>query len=105
VPGALDVGAEGEQALTLGLGERRRRSCRERIPFVLESAEDEQALVPAAFQLGGDKAVIRVNRIILPPRPGCLVARLIERELDLASLFCILGTPGLHGADRRLDAR
>jgi hypothetical protein len=67
--------------------------------------QGEEALVPASFQFSGDKAVIGINRIILAPRPRCLVARLFERELDLASLFCILGPLGLHGTDRRLDAK
>ena len=64
----------------------------------------EQARVPALLQLGGDEAVVGVDCIVLPPRPDRLVARLLDRQLDLAALLGVLRAPRFHGADRRLDA-
>jgi hypothetical protein len=75
MPGALDVGAEREQAFAFGLGERRRRARRQRIPLIFERMHGEQARVPALLQLGGDEAVVGVDCIVLPPRPDRLVAR------------------------------
>ena len=98
------IGAEREQALPLGRGQRRLRARRQRIPLVFERAHGEQALVPASLQLGGDEAVVGIDGVVLPPRPGRLVARLLERQLDLAPLLGILGAPRFHGAERRLDA-
>ena len=40
----------------------------------------------------------------MPARPRCLVAGLLDRQLDLTPLLGILGAPRFHGADRRLDA-
>ena len=100
----LDVGAEREQALALGLGERGLWARRQRVPLLFERADGEQALIPALLQLGGDQAVIGVDRVVLPPRPSGLVAGLLDRQLDLTPLLRILGAPRFHGADRRLDA-
>ena len=75
-----------------------------RIPLVLERTHGQQALVPAMLQLAGDQAVVRIDRIVLPPCPTRFVARLLQGQLDLAPLLRRLGVPGLHRADRRLDA-
>src|SRR5207237_9772439 len=83
VPGGLDVGAEVEQALALGLGEHRFRAYGQRIPVVFESAHREQALIPALLQLGGDQTVVGVDCIILSTCPGGLVAGLLDCQLGL----------------------
>jgi hypothetical protein len=57
------------------------------------------------LQLDGDEAVVGVDRIVPPPRSGRLVARLLDRQLDLAALLRGLRAPRFHGADRRLDAK
>ena len=56
------------------------------------------------LQFGRDEAVVGIDGIVLPPRTGGLVARLLEGEFDLAPLLDSLDAARLHGADRRLDA-
>src|SRR5438067_995078 len=104
VPGGLDVGAEGEQALALGLGKHRFRAYGKRIPVVFESAHREQAFIPALLQLGGDQAVVGVDRVILPTGPGCLIAGLLDCQLDLMPLLRVLCALCFEGAERPLDA-
>jgi len=38
--------------------------------FVLKAAHSEQTLVPAVLQFGGNKAVIRIHRVVLPTSAG-----------------------------------
>jgi len=75
------------------------------IPLLFERADGEKAVIPALLQLGGDQAVVGVDGIVLPPGPGCLVAGLLDRQLDLMLFLCILGAPCFQSADRRLETQ
>jgi hypothetical protein len=73
------------------------------IPLVFDSANCEQAVIPALLQLGSDQAIIGVDGVILSACPSGLVAGLLDRQVDLTLFLRIIGEPCFHGADRRLD--
>src|SRR5829696_1244100 len=50
----------------------------------LQAADLHQAVVPASLELAGHQAVVGVDRVVLPSREVRLVARLGQRQLDLA---------------------
>ena len=93
-----------EQVSVLGLGESRLLRCRQSVLLLFERTDGEQALIPAVFQLAGDKPVIRINGVVLPPSPRCLIAGLLDRQLDLMTLLGSLGAPDFHRANRGLNA-
>ena len=67
-------------------------------------AHGQETLVPASLKFRRDEAVVRVDGIVLPPRTGGFVARLLEGEFDLAPLLRLLDAARLEGADRGLYA-
>src|SRR3954452_2947693 len=102
VPGPLEISAECEQAIPVRGAQRRRGACRQRVPFVFQGADNEKTLVPASLKFRRDEAVVRVDGIVLPPRTGGFVARLLEGEFDLATLLRLRDAARLEGADRGL---
>src|SRR4051794_15807025 len=72
--------------------------------LVFEPAHGQETLVPASLKFRRDEAVVRVDGIVLPPRTGGFVARLLEGEFDLAPLFRPRDAARLEGADRGLYA-
>src|SRR4051794_39342115 len=104
VPGPLEISAEREQAIPVRGAQRRRGACRQRVPFVFQGADNEETLVPAPLKFRRDEAVVRVDGIVLPPRTGGFVARLLEGEFDLAPLLRLRDAARLEGADRGLYA-
>src|SRR3954468_7469722 len=100
VPGPLEISAECEQAIPVRGAQRRRGACRQRVPFVFQGADNEETLVPASLKLRRDEAVVRVNSVVLPPRTGRFVVRLLEGEFDLTPLLRPLKAMRLQGADR-----
>src|SRR3954462_7613552 len=72
--------------------------------LVFEPANGQETLVPSALQFGRDEAVVRVDGIVLPPRTGGFVARLLEGEFDVAPLLRLRDAARLEGADRGLYA-
>ena len=103
VPGGLYVSAEREQALALGLGECRLRRLPPTRPARSSSARTASR---RSFQRCSSSAATSgfgIDRVVLPPRPRCLVAGLLDRQLDLTLFLRILGALRFHGADRRLD--
>src|SRR3954466_2339742 len=104
VPGPLEISAEREQAIPVRGGQRRLGTRRQRVPFVFQGADNEETLVPAPLKFRRDEAVVRVDGIVLPPRTGGFVARLLEGEFDLAPLLRPRDAARLEGADRGLYA-
>ncbi|MER9001895.1 hypothetical protein NKH58_29660 [Mesorhizobium australicum] len=51
-----------------------------------------------------NQTILRVDRVILPARSGCLISRLFERQLDLALLFARLMLALRDRLDGRLNA-
>ena len=66
MPGALDVGAELEQHLSLARGYAIRRRGAKRIEFVLKPSLLLQALVPTPLQFRGHQPIVGVDSVILP---------------------------------------
>jgi hypothetical protein len=66
MPGALEVGAEPEQRLSLAWGYAIRRRGAKRIEFVLKPSLLLQALVPTPLQFAGDQPVVGVDSVELP---------------------------------------
>src|SRR3954467_1343174 len=104
VPGPLEISAEREQAIPVRGGQRRLGACCQCIPFILQRAHGQEALVREPLKFRRDEAVVRVDGIVLPPRTGGFVARLLEGEFDLAPLLRPLKAMRLQGADRGLYA-
>src|SRR3954465_12287699 len=104
VPGPLEISAEREQAIPVRGGQRRLGACCQCIPFILQRAHGQETLVPASLKFRRDEAVVGINGIVLPPRTGGFVARLLEGEFDLAPLLRPLKAMRLQGADRGLYA-
>jgi hypothetical protein len=65
MPGALDIGAEPEQRLSLAWGYAIGRRGAKRIEFVLKPSLLLQALVPTPLQFAGDQPVVGVDSVIL----------------------------------------
>src|SRR3954466_15543827 len=104
VPGPLEISAECEQAIPVRGAQRRRGACRQRVPFVFQGADNEETLVPASLKFRRDEAVIGIHAIVLPPRTGGFIVRLLEGEFDLAPLLRLRDAARLEGADRGLYA-
>ena len=82
-PGRLEIRAERQQAVVLrGRQSFRVGSRQVGDPFFLPLHVDE-AIVPSAFELGGDQAVRRVDRVELAAGQVRLVPRLGQRQLRL----------------------
>jgi len=103
-PGALNVGAEPEQRLSLAWGNAVRRRGAERIEFVLKPSLLLQALVPTPLQFAGDQPVIGVDSVILPSSVCGLETRLLERQFDLSALVGVFASARLKSRQRRFDA-
>ena len=100
----LEISAEREQAIPVRGGQRRLGACCQCIPFILQRAHGQEALVPASLKFRRDEAVVRVDGIVLPPRTGGFVARLLEGEFDLAPLLRPRDAARFEGTDRGLYA-
>ena len=87
MPGALDVGAELEQRLSLARGYAIRRRGAQRIEFVLKPSLLLQALLPTPLQFPGHQPVVGVDSVVLPSGVRGLKTRLLERQLDLSAFL------------------
>jgi hypothetical protein len=83
LPRTLEIGAERQQSRSLLGGHRWRRLRVDPIQPILE---------------------LRIDRVVLPPRPDRLEARLFERELGLPAHLVFLGIPRLDHAQGGVDA-
>jgi len=83
-PGALQISTERHQLLALGLTERRRTARNQGGDLSFKLCDSLQCLVPAALQLAGDQPVCRVDGVVLSARVRGFVARLLQRQLQLA---------------------
>ena len=89
------------------LGAQGRRSLPDqRLKLVLQRAYAREAGIPPPLEFCSDKTIVRIDRVILAARPGRLVSRLLECQLDLTLLvaslllmFCDC-THSCFGADR-----
>jgi hypothetical protein len=52
-----------------------------------------------------DKTIVRIDRIVFPPRPGSLGPRLFERQIKLALFLASLVLAVRDRTDRRLNAQ
>src|SRR5262249_39405680 len=82
-PGALKIATELDQLLPLPLTERRWLSRHDGGDLVFDLMQILKRLVPAALQLAGDQTISGIDGIVLAPCVGGLVARLLERQLEL----------------------
>jgi hypothetical protein len=103
MPGALDVGAEPEQRLSLVRGYAIRRRCAERIEFVLKPSLLPQAIVPTPLEFARDQPVVGIDSVILPSSVHSLETRLLERQLDLSALLGVFPPTLLKSRQSRFD--
>ena len=104
MPGALDVGAEPEQRLSLAWSYAIQRRNAERVEFVLKPSLFFQALVPAPLEFARDQTVVGIDGVILPSSVRSLETRLLERQLDLSALLGVFASSRLKSRQRRFDA-
>jgi hypothetical protein len=103
-PGALDVGAEPKQRLSLTRGNAIRGRGANRVELVLEPSLLLQAFVPAPLQFAGDQPVVGIDSVILPSSVRSLETSLLEREVDLSALLGVFASTFLKSRQRRFDA-
>ena len=101
VPGLFKVCSQGQLARTLPFVDRRSPLRGKLIKLRFELLNSDEPLVPAALQLSSDVPVFRFHRIVLSLRSTCLVAGLLERELDLSSPVVCLTVVRCKGVKRR----
>jgi len=70
VPSGLQISPHLQQTLALLC---KRLLSKQRLQLLLECA------FPPPLEFASDQTIIRVDRVILSTRPGCLVSRLFER--------------------------
>src|ERR1700686_215938 len=119
---ALQISTERHQLLALRLTERGRTARNQGGDLSFKLCDSLQCLVPAALQLAGDQPVCRVDSVVLSARVRGFVARLLQRQLQLAlgrcrrarlrldRFECCLDAERLQDAqdlvaDRRIDAQ
>jgi hypothetical protein len=76
-PGALEIGTEREQLLTLRLSKRRRTPRDHGRDVAFDLGNRLQSLVPSALQFAGDEPIGWINSIVLPTGMGNLIAGLL----------------------------
>src|SRR3954462_5216438 len=104
MPSGLQVGTYLQQMLPF-LGIQRRRSLSDqRLQLLPEHPPRREGGIPPPLELAGNKTIVRIDSIILPPRPGCLVSCLFERQLKFALFLASLVLAVRDGTDRRIDA-
>src|SRR5215213_2662299 len=104
MPSGLQVGTHLQQTLPF-LGIQRRRSLSDqRLQLLLEHLHRREGGIPPPLELAGNKTIVRIDSVILPPRPGCLVSCLFERQLKLALFLASLVLAVRDCTDRRIDA-
>jgi hypothetical protein len=72
-----------QQTLALLGAQGRRPLSKQRLQFLLQRAYGRQRSIPPPLKFAGNKAVVRIDRVILSPRPGRLIPSLLERQLKL----------------------
>jgi hypothetical protein len=77
----------------------------QRLQLLLEHLHRRESGIPSPLELANNKTIVRIDRIILPPRSGCLVSRLFECQLKLALFLAGLVLAGRDGTHRRIDAQ
>src|ERR1700732_165688 len=83
-PGTLPISTEPHQLLALRLAEPRRTARNQGGDLSFKLCDSLQCLVPAALQLASDQPVCRVDGVVLSARVRGFVARLLQRQLQLA---------------------
>src|SRR6202166_4120298 len=71
--------------------------------LLLERAYGREGGIPSPLELASDKTIVRIDRVILSSRPGCLVPRLLERQLELALFLARLVLAFRDRVDRRFN--
>jgi hypothetical protein len=54
---------------------------------IFELCDRRETVIPSAFELASDQAVIGINGVVLPARMRHLIAGLLQGELDLPQPF------------------
>ena len=90
MPSSLQVSPHLQQTLALLCTQGRRPLSKQRLQLLLECAYGREGGIPPPLEFASDQTIIRIDRVILSARPGCLVSRLFERQLDLALFFARL---------------
>src|SRR5262249_42765180 len=90
VPSGLQISPHLQQTLALLCTQGCRPLLKQRLQLLLECAYGRKGASPPPLESASDQTIIRVDRVILSTRPGCLVSRLFERQLDLALFFARL---------------
>ena len=103
-PGALEIGAELHQMLSLLLAQWRRLFRVERGDLSLDAVHACERHIPAALQLAGDQAIGGIDGVVLPARMSSLEARVRQRQLQLPPGGGHLARLGLERLDGRIDA-
>src|SRR5712675_2429761 len=121
-PGALQISTKRHQLPALRLTEQRRMARNQGGDLSFKLCDSLQCLVPAALQLAGDQPVCRIDGVVLSACVRGFVARLLQRQLQLAlgrghrarlrldRFECCLDAERLQHAqdlvtDRRIDAQ
>ena len=84
-PGALEIGTEREQLLTLRLSKRRRTPARSSPRCRLRSWQPLAKSRSSALQFAGDEPIGWINSIVLPTGMGNLIAGLLQGEFKFRS--------------------
>ena len=85
VPQTRQLGAQCRYLRALGVGDRRRLSCREATRRSLSRRADlGETFIPASFEIPGDQTIFRIDRIVLSMRASRLVSRLFQRKFLLS---------------------
>src|ERR1700692_1369803 len=103
MPGCLQVSPHLQQTLALLGAQGRRPLSEQRLQLLLERAYGRGGGIPSPLELASDKTIVRIDRVILSSRPGCLVPRLLERQLELALFLARLVLAFRDRVDRRFN--
>ena len=94
-PRQLQVGTQLQEPISFRVAQRGLLLALDRLELVFKVAHRDKRLVPTPFQLACDQAIVGIHRIVLAPGMAGLIAGLLQRELDMTTLFCLFG--GLGG--------
>ena len=81
----------------------RRPLSEQRLQLLLQRACGREGGIPPPLKLASDKTIVRIDRVILSPRSGCLVPRLLKRQFKLALFLAGLVLAFRDRVDRRFN--
>ncbi len=104
-PEAPQLGTEFEECTPLLLAQARSTLCAQCFEFLLEGCLGTQCQIPTPLELGRHESVRSIDCIILPPRPGNLVARLLESEGFLLDAIVLDASLELQSREGSVDSQ